>query len=76
MKVYAFGDCRALTDLKFGSELERIEELACCRCTSLERVTIPLRYIITHDNIFIRCENLKHVDLVEGKLHETVAALY
>ena len=27
------------------------------------------------DDIFIGCRNLKHVDLVEGEVHETIAAL-
>ena len=33
--------------------------------------------MITHDNIFTVCNNLKHVDLVEveGPIHETIAAL-
>ena len=72
----AFANCPALTDVKFGSKLERIEEMAVCYCTSLARITIPLKDgIITHDGIFQGCENLKQVDLVEGVVHETVAAL-
>ena len=31
--------------------------------------------IITDDDIFQGCSRLKYVDLVEGELHETVAAL-
>mmetsp|Transcript_26763 Transcript_26763/g.53517 ORF Transcript_26763/g.53517 Transcript_26763/m.53517 type:complete len:126 (+) Transcript_26763:2-379(+) len=31
--------------------------------------------MITHDDIFQECENLKQVDLVEGPIHETIAAL-
>eukprot|EP00984_Skeletonema_dohrnii_P018939 scaffold8973_cov75-Skeletonema_dohrnii-CCMP3373.AAC.11 len=67
----------ALTNVKFGSKLESIRERAFSHCTSLERITIPLKDgMITDDNAFIGCENLKHVDLVEGAiLRETIAAL-
>jgi len=72
----AFLGCEALTDVKFGSELERIEEGAFGYCESLERITIPLKDgLITHDGIFIGCDNLRHIDLVEGELHETIVAL-
>ncbi|KAK1737830.1 hypothetical protein QTG54_011602, partial [Skeletonema marinoi] len=72
----AFNYCRTLTDVTFGSELERIEEAVFYDCRSLERITIPLKDgIITHDNIFTECNNLKHVDLIEGPIHETIAAL-
>ena len=68
--------CCALTDVKFGSKLERIDWIAFVGCTSLERITIPLKdNLITRNDIFTGCDNLKHVDLVEGELHETIAAL-
>ncbi len=31
--------------------------------------------LITSDDIFSWCHNLKHVDLIEGALHETIVAL-
>eukprot|EP00969_Alexandrium_andersonii_P125839 5563596-Alexandrium_andersonii.AAC.1 len=63
-------------DATFGKELETIEAGAFYNCTSLERITIPLKdNMITEDNTFQECENLKHVDLVEGQIHETIAAL-
>ena len=72
----AFLGCEALTDVKFGSKLERIGEIAFFGCPSLERITIPLKDgMMNDDNLFTRCENLKHVDLVEGEVHETIAAL-
>ncbi|KAK1737792.1 hypothetical protein QTG54_011564 [Skeletonema marinoi] len=72
----AFNYCEALTDVKFDSKLDRIEEEAFCYCTALERITIPLKDdMITADDIFIRCDNLKHVDLVEGAIHKIIAAL-
>ena len=73
----AFSDCTALRDAKFSSELKRFGEWAFYNCHSLERITIPLKDgLITDDNTFQLCENLKHIDLVEGELHETIAALY
>jgi len=55
--------------------LERIEETAFDYCDSLERITIPLNDgLITDNNTFVGC-NLKHVDLVQGPIHETIAAL-
>ena len=72
----AFFRCPALTDVKFGSKLERIKGEVFSGCYSLERITIPLKDgLITRDNIFAECDNLRHVDLVEGELHETIAAL-
>ena len=80
VEQFAFSRCKALTDVKFGSKLERIEGEAFFKCTSLERITIPLRDgIINADGTFQACENLKHVDLIEdeeGELHETIAALH
>eukprot|EP00985_Skeletonema_marinoi_P007625 scaffold3368_cov85-Skeletonema_marinoi.AAC.1 len=71
-----FKYCTALTNVKFGKELESIGWCAFYCCTSLERITIPLKDgMITENDTFIGCENLKHVDLVEGELHETIAAL-
>uniref|UniRef100_A0A7S2E6T2 Leucine-rich repeat domain-containing protein n=1 Tax=Ditylum brightwellii TaxID=49249 RepID=A0A7S2E6T2_9STRA len=73
---YAFRYCEALAVVKFGSKLERIERRAFVDCTALERITIPLKDgIIAADDIFTECDNLKHVDQVEGELHETIAAL-
>ena len=74
---HAFGRCRALTDVKFGSKLQRCEECAFFKCTSLERITIPLKDgLIAHDNIFQECASLRQVNLVEGELHEAIAALH
>ena len=73
----AFVSCTDLTYVEFGKELESIIRGAFSDCTSLERITIPLKDgMITADDIFRGCENLKHVDLVEGGgVHETIAAL-
>ena len=73
----AFGICRALTDVKFGGKLERIEEAALLNCESLERITIPLKNgLITTDDIFMECDNLHRVDLIEGEVHATIIALH
>eukprot|EP00985_Skeletonema_marinoi_P025639 scaffold18984_cov211-Skeletonema_marinoi.AAC.7 len=58
----------ALTDVTFGSKLERMERWAFARCP-LERITIPLKDgVIAADNIFQGCANLRHVDLAQGEL--------
>ncbi len=74
----AFCGCEDLRDAKFSSKLEIIEGEAFHECTSLERITIPLEDgMITADHgTFNECENLKHVDLADGELHETIAALH
>ena len=76
----AFNDCKALKDAKFGSKLETIEEMAFYDCRSLKRITIPLKDGMMNDDddddIFYGCDNLKHVDLAEGPIHETIAALH
>ena len=62
--------------MKFSNELERINERAFYYCISLERITIPLKDgVITYDDTFQECAKLNCVDLVEGELHETIAAL-
>eukprot|EP00984_Skeletonema_dohrnii_P018934 scaffold8973_cov75-Skeletonema_dohrnii-CCMP3373.AAC.6 len=76
IKGRAFFDCAALANVKLGNKLEEIGEGAFLNCHSLERITIPLKDgMITDNNVFQGCENLKHVDLVEGELYETIAAL-
>ena len=78
----AFGHCEALVDVKFGSKLEICGWGAFLKCSSLERITIPLKdhlfggYIITHDDMFMACVKLHHVNLVEGEVHETIDALH
>eukprot|EP00574_Skeletonema_japonicum_P001233 CAMPEP_0201738856 /NCGR_PEP_ID=MMETSP0593-20130828/45472_1 /ASSEMBLY_ACC=CAM_ASM_000672 /TAXON_ID=267983 /ORGANISM="Skeletonema japonicum, Strain CCMP2506" /LENGTH=303 /DNA_ID=CAMNT_0048233087 /DNA_START=19 /DNA_END=930 /DNA_ORIENTATION=+ len=74
----AFFHCKALTNAKFGKRLERMGWLAFKNCPTLERITIPLKDgMITADDIFMGCESLNHVDLVEGaELRETIAALH
>ena len=72
----AFGNCNVMTDAKFGNKLESLGVRTFCHCTSLERITIPFKEgLFTADDIFVACRNLFHVDLVEGEVHETIAAL-
>ncbi|KAK1733232.1 leucine-rich repeat domain-containing protein [Skeletonema marinoi] len=77
VEIRAFSGCDALTNVKFGKELESIGSSAFYGCMSLERITIPLKDGMINDNdIFQGCEDMKHVDLVEGAiLHETINAL-
>jgi len=73
----SFAICKSLTDAQFGSKLERFDEAAFYSCRFLERITIPLKDgMITADDIFQECCSLMHVHLVEGEMHETVAALH
>jgi hypothetical protein len=73
---WAFNHCIDLTDVKFGSKLGRIEEGVFYQCAYLERITIPLKDgLIAEDSIFQVCHNLKHVDLIDGELNETIVAL-
>ena len=77
VEEHAFAECRALIEVKSGNKLERIEGgWAFMNCTSLERITIPLKDGLIADDTFEECERLKHVDLAEGELHETIAALH
>ena len=52
-------------------------EGAFANCYILRRITIPLKYGLFADNdVFIGCDRLRQVDLVEGKvLQDTVEAL-
>ena len=72
----AFFSCCDLTDVKFGNKLERIGERAFCDCRSVEEIAIPLKDgLITSDDVFMECNNLRQVGLIEGELHETIASL-
>jgi len=76
VKRAAFGHCYSLMDAAFGGKLESIDEYAFYDCKSLERITIPLKDGIITTDLFQMCSALNHVDLVEGELHETIAALH
>ncbi len=77
VKGYVFNECTALMDVKFSNKLRRIEKRAFLNCRSLERITIPLKDgLITDNDVFMGCENLEYVHLVEGALHETIDALF
>ena len=70
----AFSCCRP-TNVKFGKDLESIGGGAFDCCLSLKRIALPLKDdMITHDDTFLYCDKLHHVDLVGG-VYETVAAL-
>mmetsp|Transcript_14513 Transcript_14513/g.23675 ORF Transcript_14513/g.23675 Transcript_14513/m.23675 type:complete len:324 (+) Transcript_14513:114-1085(+) len=72
----AFWRCSSLREVKFGSRLQRFDEAAFYKCSSLEQITIQLKDgLFPYDDIFQECGKLMHVDLVEGELHETIAAL-
>ncbi len=77
VEQWAFGSCINLINVMFGKDLESIRLGAFYECTSLERITLPLKNnMIANHNTFQGCENLNHIDLVEGAvLHETVSAL-
>eukprot|EP00986_Skeletonema_menzelii_P015472 scaffold11866_cov70-Skeletonema_menzelii.AAC.1 len=72
----AFFKCTALKYVKFGNKLESFGVEAFCNCESLERIIIPLKDgLITEDDVFMGCDNLHQVDLIEGHLHTTIDAL-
>ena len=77
VKSQVFAGCRVLTDVKFGNKLEGMGQIAFRECESLERISIPLKDgLITEDKTFQQCDNLNHVDLVRGELHETISAFH
>ena len=73
----AFLNCTSMEIAEFGKCMETFGCAAFGNCTSLERITIPLKKgLISHDDTFIGCTNLKHVDLVEGEaLNQMIDAL-
>ena len=72
----AFWQCKALTEVKFGNKLQRFDDCAFFNCRSLERITIPLKDgLISRDGVFQLCKKLQQIDLLEGEIHETIAAL-
>ena len=78
VETYAFGACINLINVMFGKDLESIRLGAFYDCTSLERITLPLKngMMTDDDRIFQGCVKLNRIDLVEVEvLHETVSAL-
>ena len=79
IELNAFLGCTNLTSAKFGKDLESIGQGAFYKCTSLERITLPLKdgvITATAYDTFQYCEKLKSVDLVErAVLNETIDAL-
>ena len=79
--VGAFGGCEQLRDIIFSSNLESIKGVAFHRCSSLQRLTIPLKTDLIdigaeHFDACYRCTSLSHIDLVEKEvLSKTVATL-
>ena len=73
----AFSYCLALKHAVFGKDLELVFTGAFIGCTSLERITIPLKNdLILYNDAFLGCKNLRHVDLAEREaLSETIATL-
>jgi len=84
VEAQAFWRCETLTNVKFGDKLETIGGYAFLRCRSLERITLPLKDDMIDDDdddddykdVFKGCDNLRHVDLLGGGVHEFVAALH
>jgi hypothetical protein len=81
----AFMCCKALTDVVFGKDLERIKQRAFLECTSLRRVAIPLKYgLIVEDEgfygcqngAFHDCQNLSRIDTLDGGIHKTITSLH
>ncbi len=71
----AFGQCKSLRSIYLPS-IKIFERGAFWGCHRLGRITIPLKDgLIAGDDIFQECRNLKQVDLIEGELHESIAAL-
>ncbi len=74
---FTFCGCKALRDAKFSSKLEKFGWGVFKGCKSLERITIPLKDgMIIAPDVFTKCHNLKQVHLVDGDLHEAIAALH
>jgi hypothetical protein len=74
---YAFRQCDALTDLVFGTDLERIDGSTFFECTALRSITIPLKdNLIIHNTAFNLCDNLSRVDTLAGVVHNTISSLH
>ena len=77
LEAGAFDSCITLIEAKFSNKLECIEGRAFSECYPLERITIPLKDgLIVDGDIFMGGESLRHVDLVEGELDDTIVSLH
>ena len=65
-----FDSCTSLKEIHLGHGIESIDGWAFRNCSALERISIPtsVRYI-ADNGIFIRCTNLKHLDISVGFAH-------
>ena len=75
VKTGAFQGCREITEAVFGKDLERIERDAFLDCTSLRRITIPLKDNLFESNVFGNCHRLQTVQIVGG-IEKTISSLH
>ena len=77
VKNAAFCDCDALKLVDFGKSLKRINEWAFSYCSSLEAITLPLKFgLMSYDNTLQNFNVLSRVHLVEvNVLAETIVSL-
>ena len=77
VRTSAFLKCQSITKVTFGKKIESIRFEAFHGCSSLERITVPLKdNILAYDVFDTECTNLKCINLIdEEMLHETAAAL-
>ena len=73
----AFLTCKSITKATFGEKLESIRHEVFHGCSSLERITVPLKdEMLAYDIFDVECSSLKHINLIdEDMLDETAAAL-
>ena len=66
---FAFSGCHAMTEAKFGKDLESIGSGAFADSPSLESITIPLKNgLLPEDEIFRGCVNLKRCRSCGGRI--------
>ncbi len=62
-----FKNCRSLTTINFGKEIESIPESMFSGCTSLRSITIPNGIKEIQDKSFAGCTQLKSINIEDGK---------
>ena len=65
----AFQNCKALTEIVFGSSLKAIQRSAFEGCTSLKSITLPQQLINMQGDVFLNCTALEAITIPKTLTH-------
>lgn len=70
---WAFENCKSLTKVTLGENVEGIESSAFHNCIALESINLPKNLNYINSSVFMGCENLKAVTVTDNSKLEFIA---